>query len=269
MDGMMGQRGRDRGDDAAAGVARIVESEVIPRLLKARLRHGGEPTPTEAHVQTLAQLALSRDGAAADAQVFALKAGGMSSATLLDRVIGPAARRLGDLWHSDALNFVDVALACGRLTAIVRRLGAETEVAVEAAAPQALVVTLEMERHGLGAMVFAHHLRAAGWAVCESPGADRETLRRLAGAARWNMVALSVGSDRYAGAVKAAITAVRAAARPARPFVVVGGAAVTRSPGFAERLGADHGGCDPAAAIAQAQGRLPRRFRDVTSEAYA
>lgn len=268
MDGMMGQGGRDRGE-AAAGVARIVESEVIPRLLQARLRARGEPTPTAAHVQTLAQLALSRDGAAADAQIFALKAGGLSTATLLDCVIGPAAQRLGDLWRSDALNFVDVALACGRLTAIVRKLGAETEIAVEAAAPQALVATLEMERHGLGAMVFAHHLRAAGWAVCEAPGADRETLRGLAGAARWDMIAFSVGSDRYADAVAEAVSTARAAARRADPFVIVGGAAVARAPGFATRLGADFGGCDPAAAIARAQSHLSRRPTDARSGAFA
>jgi methanogenic corrinoid protein MtbC1 len=253
---------RPDNDSRAPSMARIVETQVIPRLLMTQGRNRGPVAPTAAHIDTLTRLALSRDPGGADAQVTALRRDGMPAQMLLDMVVAPSARLLGDLWRQDALSFIDVAMGCGRLAAIVRRIGMECDPWAEPGAPHALVTSLPGERHGLGPMIFAHHLRDAGWIVSELPGASAATLRRLSAEAPWDMVALSLGDSRGEAQAAETLSMIRAAARPNNPIVAIGGPAALLNPNLARDVGADFSAAEAAEAVLQADELLSQRDMD-------
>ena len=87
--------------------------------------------------------------------------------TLYATVIGPLARRLGELWEMDAITFVDVTLGTARLQSIVDLVRGEStsEVRIEKNAPRLLLVTLENSDHTLGHTMVSACFELAGWTV--------------------------------------------------------------------------------------------------------
>ncbi len=230
---------RTVGIDPATKLIELVESEVIPRLLLSRRANPAERRPSAAHIETLARLALSRDPGAAAAQVFALRETGMPIEMLLNDLITPAARRIGDFWVADSVDFVEVALATGRLVAAVRGLGALAEPKVAAGAPCAVIATLGQERHGLGALIAAQTLRCGGWRVREAPGIAPNALVALASRGHFDMIGLSLSGDRSHDETRRLIARLRRASRNRRAAIALGGAACLADPDLAARLGAD------------------------------
>ncbi len=260
MDGTDFRRSGLQGGDRSDRVARLVRQEIIPRLVMSRRSDGGPRRPAAAHVETLARLTLARDPSAAAAQIGALREAGVAHEALLDDLIAPAARRLGDLWTSDAADFVEVALGSGRLCAAVRHLGAQLEPGFGGASgPLALIATPGVERHGLGAMIVAQSLRMAGWRVREAPGAEPERLAALAAAAPYDLIGLSVSTLDNAPQIEALVARLRRASRNRRAVLALGGAAFRVDPAAAAALGADFGASDAREALAQAQRHLSER----------
>ncbi|MFN3614687.1 MAG: B12-binding domain-containing protein [Rubrimonas sp.] len=240
-----------------ARVFRLVEDQVIPRLLQAR--RGGQPSrcPDQGHIETLVRLALARDAQAAAAQVAALRESGMAASTVLSELITPAARRLGTLWCDDSIDFLDTTIAAGRLAGAVRQCSAPIEPAAPGA-PAALIATPPRERHILGASVFSQLLRAAGWRVREAIGASRSELAALAAAEPYAMIGLSVSDveslEFAAGVVKRA----RAASANQAAILAIGGPAACVSEDLAGRLGIDIATGDGAKAVELAKHHLSR-----------
>lgn len=229
-------------DGAAApgvSVTDLVAETVIPHLLVTCRTNGAPRAPTQVHVDTLARLLLSRDETAPAAQIAALAQSGIGLESLLHDLITPAARRLGEYWHADSVTFLDVTLAMGRLTAIVRGLCRETGRDLPADAPRALIATCEAERHGLGIAIVAQSFRAAQWRVQEVPGGDRDALGREVAATGYALVGLSVGSERTAAHLPALVAMLRRRSRNGHLLVALGGAGVMADPDCAARCGAD------------------------------
>jgi methanogenic corrinoid protein MtbC1 len=265
-----GAEGRARPADAAPGgaeagrhhpsIADLIASQVIPRLLLTCRANAVERRPSAAHVETLARLALSREPTAAGAQVDALLDGGLSVETVLNDLIAPAARRLGDYWHADAADFVEVALATQRLLSIVRGLGArvERDHPAAASAPRALIGSPEIERHALGALIVAQTFRAFGWRVREAPGAAGAELARLVARDRYELAGLSAAFDRSVEQLAAAVAELRAASANRAILVAVGGPAIGGDPAMARRIGADFVASDAREAVRTAERLLLR-----------
>jgi len=247
--------------DPALKLASLVESEVIPRLLLSRRANAAERRPSAAHVETLARLALSRDPGAAAAQVFALRDAGMPVEVLLNDLITPAARRVGGFWTEDSVDFVEVALATGRLVAVVRALGAHGEAAaretrIAAGAPSALIATVGAERHGLGALTAAQTLRCGGWRVREAAGVSANALVVLASRAKFDMIGLSLGGDRNLDEIARLIARLRRASRNRRAAIALGGPACLEDATLGARLGADFTASSGREALSLAQAHL-------------
>jgi methanogenic corrinoid protein MtbC1 len=238
----------------------LVADTVIPQLLLSCRGNAQPRTPTRVHVDTLARLLLSRDQNAAGAQIAALAESGMTADVLLHDLITPAARRLGEFWHADSVNFVDVTMAMGRLTAIVRGIGQTGDHRRELPlnAPEALIATTEIERHGLGSMIVAQSFRVAGWSVHELPGADRRTLGEAVSRFPYALVGLSVGSEKTAAALPAMIATLRRRSCNSRLIVALGGPAVIADPDFAARCGADFVATNGRDAVRLAEQHLPQ-----------
>lgn len=239
-------------------MADLLAGAVIPRLLVSCRSNQTPRQPTPAHVDTLARLSLSRDPTAAGAQIAALAQSGVRLDSLLHDLIAPAAVRLGEYWHADSADFVEVALAMTRLVAIVRGLGAEAAREVPADAPVALVTTPAIERHALGSLIVAQSFRGAGWQVREVPGADPGQLCRIVATDRVDLVGLSVGSATAAAILPETVSRLRRASRNRRLIVAVGGPAYLADPGILDRAGADFAASDGREAVVRAQELLPR-----------
>lgn len=250
--------------DPGSLVARLVEDEVIPRLLLTRRFGPAERRPGPGHVETLTRLLLSREPAAAAAQVAALREAGAPLSVLLTELVTPAARRLGDLWQADTINFVDVAIAAGRLTTLVR--GAAPRVDTPGfGAPAALVASFVGQRHELGGAVFAQTLRAAGWRVREARDMDSLGVTAQAALDDFALVGLSLGVESEIPAAAEACAAMRWAARGGRLILAVGGPLALTVPQLAARVGADFAAADAAKGVALArehlsQGKEPVRY---------
>lgn len=253
--------GRALGLVPASKLANLVESEVIPRLLLSRRANASERRPSGAHIETLARLALSRDPGAAAAQVFSLRDAGMPVDVLLNDLITPAARRIGEFWTADSVDFVEVALATGRMVAVVRALGAHGEAGlretrIAAGAPCALIATVGAERHGLGALTAAQTLRCGGWRVREAPGISANALVLLASRTKFDMIGLSLGGDRGLDDIARLIARLRRATRNRRAAIALGGPGCLLDPGVGARLGADFTATSGREALARAQTHL-------------
>lgn len=244
------------GLSATTTLTGIVADEVIPRLLVTCRASAAPRQPTPAHVDTLARLALSRDPTAAGAQVAALAQGGVRLDSLLHDLIAPAACRLGEYWHADSVDFVEVALAMTRLIGIVRGLGAEAERDVAPDAPLALITTPTVERHALGSLIVAQSFRGAGWRVREVPGASADELAAAVAAEPVHLLGLSVGSVGAVAGLAPLVARLRRSSRNRRLIVAVGGPAYRADPDALSAVGADFAAADGREAVVRAQDLL-------------
>lgn len=245
------------GVDTAARVARLVEDQVIPRLLQSRRNEQPQRLPDQGHVETLLQLSLARDAHAAGAQVAALRESGVTATAILSDLITPVARRLGALWCDDTIDFLETTIAAGRLSGIVRQCAAQQE-PPPANAPLALIATAPQERHMLGASVFAQLLRSAGWRVREAQGATRRELAALAAAESFDLIGLSTSGVESLDFAAAAVKRVRAASANRAAILAVGGPAARDAADLAARLQVDIATWDGAKAVEMARHHLSR-----------
>jgi methanogenic corrinoid protein MtbC1 len=260
QDAVRGGCGEHRGGAVDDPLVHLVAETVIPELLLSCRGNAQPRTPTRVHVDTLARLLLSRDETAASAQIAALAQSGMSADVLLHDLVTPAARRLGEFWHADSVNFVDVTMAMTRLTAIVRSFSRRTGRAgpVPLDAPEALIATTETERHGLGSLIVAESFRVSGWAVREMPGIDRHALGKAVAEFPYALVGLSVGSEKTAAALPTIVATLRRRSCNRQLIVALGGPAVVADPDCAARCGADFVATDGRDAVRLAERHLPK-----------
>lgn len=244
---------------AAEKLREVIASTVIPRLVKS-LRSSTAPAgPKAAHVDTLLSLSLSADHVAAAGQLCTLRTAGMPTHVLMDGLLAPVARRLGDLWTTDELDFVAVTIAAGKLAVGVRRLDALSNIVAGPGAPCAMFTTLETEDHRLGALSAAAAFREAGWRTREAHAAPPERAAELVRGDDFDLIGLSIADARHSRDAARMVAALRKASRNRRAMVVVGGAACGDEPDFAARIGADFAARDCAGAIATANDALPSR----------
>ena len=176
---------------------------------------------------------------------------------ILEGLLAPAARRLGDMWESDDCDFLGVTAATHRLQTVVRRLsqhcGTERQ-----GRPKALLVAAPGETHVLGLAIVRTHFEKSGWSVDFADGGEVETAVKR----RWyELVAFSISCDRFVDALAEAATRVRNASRNRKVFLLVGGPIVASDPGLAARIGADAGAATPQEAIVVTRSLLRRGAR--------
>jgi methanogenic corrinoid protein MtbC1 len=175
-----------------------------------------------------------RDRGAALDVVRRLRAGGSDLDALVSGVLGPAQRRVGELWEADEWDVAQEHAA----TAIVDASLADCELALEApsARGQVVVACAEGEWHALPARMLAAQLQARSWSVtflgASVPAAH---LGRLLDATRPVALAVSCTVSRSLPGAGRSIAAAHDHGIPA----VVGGAGFGGDDRRARALGAD------------------------------
>lgn len=131
----MGAAGRPRSSSHAfsgASLCRMVEGDIIPRLLMAhrrephgalsRVRYPDMPdrglSPDE--VARFATMPLYREATELLEEIEQYLARGVSVERVFVELLAPSARRMGELWDEDECDFVDVTMGLWRLQEVLR-----------------------------------------------------------------------------------------------------------------------------------------------------
>lgn len=171
-------------------------------------------------------------------RVLAAAAAGVPVAELHDRVLAPAQREIGRMWHSAEINVADEHRATAVTLDAMARLRGRFP-AVEPANRRVVAVTPAGDLHEVGLRAVADTFAMAGWSV-DYLGANvphGDVVRTLA-AQPADLVAVSVGSPLHLRAAGELIATLAAEPELAAIPVVIGGAALAADPDLWRELGA-------------------------------
>lgn len=164
-----------------AKLSRIIAEHVVPRLValheEVRSVVGEAVIPTDGDVGELARLVLGPETPEAVDFVLKLKDAGISLDRLHTELLEPTARRLGDLWTEDKIDFVDVTLGVARLQRLVHVFEGLDQVPDYDEKRTVLLACAPGEQHSFGSSIVQKFLRAAGWRVwtCSTPNMEEAT----------------------------------------------------------------------------------------------
>lgn len=194
-------------------------------------------------------------------QVEALLARGLSIEQLLVGLLAPVARRLGELWHEDRCDFVDVTMGLWRLQEVVREISAARPLAIAPRADRtALFAALPGDQHGFGAVLVDEAFRRAGWQSDLAIGLSMPELLRRIAASGVALLGLTVSCDCHIARLPAMVAALRNASANPKVVVLVGGRVFTDTPDLVRQVGADGTATDAFAAVAVAEALVVERM---------
>jgi methanogenic corrinoid protein MtbC1 len=239
----------------AAELAKMVEAEIIPRLMLAHrpaqvapeaidpeTAEGaqGDALGSEA-TESFARMVLSKDSDSLIAHVGALLQSGIPMETIYVDLMMPAARRLGDYWDDDSISFADVTIGLSRLQQVVRTLGWKQPHpnGPDHSSPSALFVPVSTEQHTFGLFIIEDFFRRAGWRTwIETSGLEDDAVEMVRH--HWfDLIGLSASRDAQTEEIASTIAAIRKASRNPGLFILVGGRLFIDRPELVLEVGAD------------------------------
>ncbi len=243
--------GPDRGARRGASLAKMVESEIIPRLmlahrsLRAEAKAASPPAPAgsslgEGLTETFARMVVSKEPDSLLEFVGGLLGDGIAIEAILVDLLAPAARRLGEYWDEDSISFADVTIGLGRLQQVVRALGLNIQDGdVDKTSPSALFALAPGEQHSFGLFIIEDSFRRAGWRTWVETSAKRQDLVDAARAHWFDMFGLSASRDAKPGDIAELISIIKFSSRNRDLFILVGGRLFIEHPELVAEVGAD------------------------------
>lgn len=218
-------------------LSQAAESEVLPKLLSPPPFLG---QPNRAEIAAFLALVIEDDaerlGAIADRVI--VQNGGRDA--LLAGLLLPAAQMLGEMWTRDECDFMTVTLGVFRLDQIMKETAAAGGVAARHGFDnRVLIMPVPGEQHRFGADMVADAFREDGWCVRSGPAVARSRLLYLARDEWFDVIGLSISTDRWLRGLPACIRALRRASRNPNAFLMIGGHAISNNIERARFLGAD------------------------------
>jgi methanogenic corrinoid protein MtbC1 len=227
-----------------ARIVRTIESDIIPRLVRAHRLGGEAGDSTEAsplpEVGPFTQLLLGEDDGPSRLVVDTCLAQGMPLDDLCLKLFAPAANELGRLWDDDRCSFSDVTVGMGRLQRLLHMVGPLLGETLEPLpdSRRALLMPAPGDPHTFGLSIVAEFFRRAGWDVVCPSGATSD-MASLARAEWFDVVGISVAMDARVDWLRSGVAAVRQASRNRSVAVMVGGPMFIAFPERAAEVGAD------------------------------
>jgi MerR family transcriptional regulator, light-induced transcriptional regulator len=239
--------------DRRARIADLVAVEIVPRLVALQAAARLPEHPTTADIVELARLVLSPDERPATAYVAALRDRGLPVDMLFSELLEPAARRLGELWEEDKVDFIDVTLGVGRLQALLSVFNCTHHLATVSERRSVLMLTVPGEQHSFGIAMVEQFLDAGGWQVDSAREAPANLLARLVEGQWFAVAGIALSNRCNFDKVAAAIGTIRRHSRNRAIGIMVGGPAFSANPGLADEVGADGTAVDAPTAVILAQ----------------
>jgi methanogenic corrinoid protein MtbC1 len=222
--------------EAVSDLAREVVRRLafrMPRVLNQ------DHLPENGEIDALCDALLSRDDAAADQFILQIRKDGAPVDVIYLCYVAGAARRLGVMWETDEITFIEVTLACGKLYRIIRGLRhviAPTIVGGRDERP-AMFALVPGETHTLGIEMATDVFRREGWDVDMMVGLDHDKLVDQSDRRSYRAIVLVANSD----AMIEPLTRLVLALRISHPLshLVVAGNILDHYPDISTLVGAD------------------------------
>ena len=235
-----------RPERSNADLARMIESEIIPRLM---LAHGPAEAGASAGLsssigprtmEAFARMTLASEAHVLTAYVEALVQGGLTLEEVYVDLLIPTARRLGDDWDEDFISFTDVTIGLSRLQQVVRTMGHSIVTRdSDEDARSAYFVPAPNEQHAFGLFILEDYFRRAGWRTWLDIAATRDDAVRTVGKDWFDIFGLSATSDTPTDVIRSTLAQVRSASLNPDLFVMVGGRRFIEEPDLVALVGAD------------------------------
>ena len=234
--------------NAVAGLVKMVESEIIPRLMLAH-RNASATTGQAAPGRTLgdqtteafARMVVSKDSESLIGFVGNLLQSGVSLDAIYMELLVPAARRLGEYWDEDSVSFTDVTVGLGRLQQVMRAIAWRSPDSSDRAclARSAFFAPGPGEQHVFGLYIVEDFFRRAGWSTwVETSSAKKDLVDTVQG--HWfDVFGMTVSTDNHIDEVASNIRTVRTASRNPNLFVLIGGRLLIERPDLVAEVAAD------------------------------
>jgi len=232
----------------AAGVDRLIEAEVLPRLLVAHSSRTPGPrlalVPSDVNLDDVARiagLALALEAHALLTEVECFLRRGLSAEQIFVDLLAPAARYLGEEWKRDRLDFIDVTMGLWRLQEVLRELAARQPPIIHGlrAARSALFSPLPGDQHSFGAAMIEECFSRAGWQTQLLIDPNRAMLLARVAHQAVDLVGLTISCDCHIGSLRSLVMAVRSVSKNPDLCLMLGGSVMIDNPGIAEEVGAD------------------------------
>jgi methanogenic corrinoid protein MtbC1 len=166
---------------------------------------------------------------------------GAAIETLYLGLLSATARRLGEFWEEDQVDFASVTIGLWRLQEVLRNLS--TAFQVEGPKPahghRALLLSTAGEQHNFGLAMLGEFLFRDGWSVAGGPGLKSAEISDLLQAEFFSIVGLSLSCESRIEALTSMIRLIRRSSINRNIVVMVGGAAFIQRPELVVAVGAD------------------------------
>jgi len=226
-------------------LAGLIAIDVVPGLVLAH-RRSSDAIGVSNHraneiVDEFAGLVLAQEIPALMSYVNKLHLDGATIETLYLGLLSATARRLGEYWESDTIDFTSVTIGLWRLQEVLRSLSAEFQ--AEAPKPahghRALLLSTDGEQHNFGLAILGEFLFRDGWSVAGGPGLRPTEISRLLQNEFFSIVGLTLSCESRLEALTSIIRLVRRTSRNRGIVVMVGGSLFIQHPELVALVGAD------------------------------
>ena len=253
-------------------LSRTIESEIVPRLMMAvdaaRNRPPQDLTAAlpDLDVDEFVHLLITHDAPIACEYVKTLRAEGVPLSSIYLDLLGPAARRLGEMWEHDECSFTDVTIGVCRMHQVLLEYSRCFEPIdnTKAHGRSALIVPAPGEQHTFGLFLVVEFLRRAGWHCWTGSPKTMRDLHGLARKQQFDVIGLSVGAERNLPQLGENIRSIRERSANPDVKVLLGGKIFSEQPELAPHYGADATGRDGRDAV-EVLKRICPETRDTSS----
>jgi MerR family transcriptional regulator, light-induced transcriptional regulator len=259
------ERSRRARHERSEHLARIIDGEIIPRLLLAHQATLPAPAAVDAAtaldaeaIDRYALIAISASSDSLLAVIGGLLQQGVPLETIFLDLLAPTARRVGDFWLEDRVSFADVTIALGRLQKVVRDLslhGSRLE-RRDTEGRSVLLAAAPGEQHTFGVVVVEELFRRAGWRTWTELSGDESEILGSVQSHRFDMFGVTASAEHHLDQVSLLIKSVRRASKNRDITIMVGGLIFTERPELAAAVGADGSAADARQAVLMAEGAV-------------
>ena len=234
----------DNSESQPSSLAGFIAIDVVPGLVLAHrssLRASKPDDDAAQIVDEFAALVLAQETPALMSYVETLRLRGATIETLYLGLLSATARRLGEFWEEDSVDFASVTIGLWRLQEVLRNLSAAFQ--IEGPKPahghRALLLSTAGEQHNFGLAMLGEFLFRDGWSVAGGPGLKPAEISGLLQAEFFSIVGLSLSCESRIEALTSTIRLIRRSSINRNIVVMVGGAAFIQHPELVAAVGAD------------------------------
>lgn len=242
-----------------SSLARFIEIDVVPGLVLAHPMLPAELprdySPTAETIEEFTALVLAEEAPVLNAYIDRLHHEGASFEALYLGLLSATARRLGEFWEADIVDFTSVTIGLWRLQELLRKFSPifQSESAKPANGQRALLLSTPGEQHNFGLAMLGEFLFRDGWSIAGGPGLKTAEMTRLLQTQYFSIAGITLSSESGLDALTSLIRLIRKHSRNRGIVIMVGGPIFTQRPELVAMVGADSTASDAKQGAFQAQ----------------